>query len=245
MTPPVNTNDLLDESLDIISLADTELNNLKSSIGNFSKEHVLLEHLFNLYKLLIKSFMTTTDQNHIPILQMYFITFRSFLVSSQLTLQGHFSESLTIISRASEATGYAAVMFNNIEKSKAWISKDDNRTFKEAFGQPFPPENKLLHPKIFGIYNITREYGSHANFVSTMHFSSITGGKVEFVYCDFNDLNWMKRYLIFIIHSFFEFLVVFQTLFKSNMDTNWTNKYNTYLSEWSTYRDANKNMFPQ
>lgn len=240
----METSDLLAKNLDFATLAETEIKNLRSSLEHFSDEFLNLEELIGLYKLFLKSFKTSLNREHIPILQMYFITFRSFLISSQLVSQGHLSEALTIISRASEAVGYAVVMFDNSEKIKVWLKKDETKNFKSLFGQPFPPGNKLLHPTIYHIYNITREYGSHANFVSTIHFSTFSSEKVEFVYCDFNDPSWMKRYLMFTIHSFFEFIVIFQELFKNDLNENWYKQYNSFLNVWSEYRDKNVNMFP-
>lgn len=240
----IETNDLLADNPNLEAIAEMELKNLRISKIKFPDDFKGLEELLILYKSFIKSFVKPPNQNKVPILQMYFITLRGFIISTQLMLQGHFSEAFTIISRASEATGYAVVMNNDIEKIKAWINKEDNKEFKKLFGKPFPKGNKLLHPSVFTIYNLTREYGSHANFVSTIHFTSkISHNKAEFIYCDFNDFDWMKRYLVFTIHSYFEFLVVFKKLFNANLNKDWCLKFDAFFKKWCYYRDNHKNLF--
>lgn len=232
------------EELSFLTVSETEVKNFKETLNGFSEEHNLLEELLKLYKTFISSCNKNLKDTDVPTLQMYFICFREFLVSSQLVGQGHFSEAYSIISRASEAVGYGVVMKQDANKGKVWIENSGKKDFKKLFGEPFPKGNKLLHPTVFHIYNLTRDYGGHANFASTIHFVSITGKlSYEFVYCDYNDTSWIKRNLLMSLHSFTEFLIVFKQLFSKNLELNWIDELNKYVDKWILYRDANRALF--
>lgn len=226
------------------TVADTELKNLRETLRAFPEEHKLLEELLKLYKTFISSLNSKAHDSDFPALQMFFICFREYLVSAQLTSQGHFSEAYTIISRASEAVGYGVVMKEDVEKAKLWVTTSGKKDFKALFGPPFPKGHKLLHPTIFHIYNSTRNYGSHANFGSTIHFiSQIEPSKFEFVYSDINDIDWMKRNLLMVLHSFTEFIIVFKSLFGDYLHDDWKEEFEYYVTGWIKHRDANKVLF--
>ena len=234
----------LDKSLlTFTTLSDTELENFKETLRSFPEEHQLLEDLLSLYKSYIGSLNDKKDVDF-PVIQLFFICLREFLISSQLMAQGHFSEAFTIISRASEAVGYSVVIKQDSSKGNIWLTQSGKKEFKKSFGEPFPKGNRLLHPTIFHIYNTTREYGSHANFGSTIHFTEkIESLKYRFIYCDFSDNDWIKRNLLMLIHSFTEFLIVYKVLFKGKLKEKWRNKFSEYVTKWIVYRDANKLLF--
>lgn len=175
---------------------------------------------------------------------MFFITQRGLLISAQLMGQGHFAEAYSIISNSSEAVGHAVVMSTDIGKTKIWIKSSGKKGFKKTFGRPFPPGNSLLHPKIFSIYNITRDYGSHANFGSTIHFTKKTDKDTyTFSYCDFADINWIKRNILMVIHSYYEFIYVFKELFESNLSKEWDNSFKKLQTEWLKHKEENRDLF--
>jgi hypothetical protein len=226
------------------NVAKMEQANFFESKRVFPEEFSLLEELLSLYKIFFRSFGKKTSRDKIPVLQMYMICFRELIVSSQLMGEAHFSEAYTIISRASEAVGYAVVMNGSTDKANLWINNSGQKGFKKLFGDPFPKGNKLLHPTIFAIYDITRTFGSHANFSSTIHFISHKGpDKFEFSYCDLYNFNWMKRNFLFTIHSFFEFMVVFSKLFHNELNNSFKVQYETLLKRWVSYRTANQDLF--
>jgi hypothetical protein len=234
----------LDERLlTLTTISDTEQENFKETLRSFPNEHQLLENLLTSYKSYIRSINDTKDFD-LPILQLFFICLREFLISSQLMAQGHFSESFTIISRASEAVGYSVVIKQDSSMGNIWLTQSGSKEFKKNFGEPFPKGNRLLHPVIFHIYNTTRTYGSHANFGSTIHFTThIENLKYRLIYCDFNDSDWIKRNLLILIHSFTEFLIVYRVLYKDKLEEKWKRSFSEYVSKWVAYRDANKSLF--
>jgi hypothetical protein len=232
------------KDLTFISNSEAELSNFKETYRLFPNEFILFEELLELYKNLNSSFLKKPTDNLVPIIQMDFICFRGFLISTQLMGQGHFSEAYSIISRSSEAVGYAVVMNIDKEKGKIWIEKSGTKEFHDLFGEPFPKGEKLLHPTIFSIYKITRRYGSHTNFDSIIHsFTKNEDRKFTMIYCDFNDIKWMKRNLMFIVHSYVEFLLVFCNLFSNFLDKTYSKQVEKFNVLWITYKLNNSELF--
>lgn len=238
-------NEIQVEALTFYTASEAELKNFQETLRIFLPEKALLEKLLSSYKTFIRALnKSKMTKNDIPTIKMFFVCLREFIISAQLVGQGHFSEGYALISRASEAVGYGATMKLDVKKAEIWIEKSGRKEFRELFGEPFPKNNNLLHPVIFNIYNTTRDYGTHTNFGSTIHFTSIISEtKFEFVYCDFNDIKWVKRNLLWVIHSFTEFLIVFKKLFPEGLESNWLKTFDEYLKEWISYKESSREFF--
>ncbi len=224
------------ENIDIEEISNLEGKNFLVSVKKFPELFDYINQLSYLYQTLLKSFQKPPSQIYIPILQLFFVCIRGFYISIQLIGQGHLTEGYSIISKSSEAVGYSAVMKENKKKIMVWITKSD-KEFRDVFGKPFPKNNQLLHPRIYHIYNVTRKYGSHNNFESTIHFFKVLDDfRINFTYNDYyNDKN-ISLGLLFAINSYYDFLIVYKEIFKDVILKEYISNFKLFENKWKMFK---------
>lgn len=240
---------LIEEPKTIAEINYFERNNLMASLQKYPTEAEYINSVLNLFQSFNKSFDKTVDHEEIPSIQMFWLVFRGFNISTQLALQGHFSESYAIISRSAEATGYARKFQTDTGLLDIWFKKKEFTLseFKSKFGEPFPENDNLLHPKVWDIYNLTRDYGTHSNFETTVFFTDAskldTDNQVFFEYSDFTDEINTQRTINYIIYCHFEFLKVFRELFKLKLNQIWISELDRVITQYDEYKNTLRKIF--
>lgn len=238
------------KSKNFITITEEEIKNFKVTTNRLPEEIKHANKVLYLYQNLASN-LKTYPRDLTPILQMYWACFRGFLISGQLIFQAHIPEAEAIISRSAEAVASARKMSINPEKIEEWIKaeKDTSQPFRRILGTLFPKEDKLLHPEIFDIYELTSEYGRHPSFKSSIFFSGLkkmkTENKVEFTYCDFEDELNLKRCVNYYIHAYLKFLSVFREIFKKYLSKEWIKEYEQVNAEYDVYRETLRNEFQE
>jgi hypothetical protein len=221
-----------------------------ASLQKYATEDTIINETLTVFQSFNKSFTQTVDQQEIPIISMFWLVFRGFNISTQLMLQGHFSESYMVISRSAEATGYARKFQQDAQLVDIWFSKHKVKIneFKEKFGSPFPQNDTMLHPKIWDIYNLTRNYGSHSNFETTIFFTDTsklkTDNRVNYEYSDFGEEINNRRMINYVIYCNHEFLKVFKEMFSAKLSDLWKNDLGKLLVKFENFKQTTlKPMF--
>jgi hypothetical protein len=230
------------------TISDEETNNFKASVGRFPEEARYSDRLLYLYENLASN-LPGFPRDLTPILQMYWTCFRGFLISSQLMFQAHIPEAYTLISRSAEAAASARKMSIYPEKIPGWIEaeKGTSRPFIRMLGTLFPKGDEVIYPDVFGIYELTSEYGRHPSFKSTIFFSGFgrmeTENKVDFTYCDSENETNLKQGINFQIYAYLEFLSVFRVVFNKYLTKEWTKEYEQFESEYGVFKETLRSVF--
>lgn len=225
---------------DLKSLTEEQDNNYKTSILKFPQEYKASELLLALYISFSPSIKKIPDTKEC-IMRLYWTTLRGFVCTSKLAFGLHFTESIALISRSSESVAVARKLDRHPEKIKLWLSKEplEFKKFSREFGILFPPDDKLLHPDIFRIWNITSEFGRHPNFSSTGFYTSYENeGENTFLtfrYSDkIGDYN-IQSNIIFQIECYIKFLRVYMTIMQNSLDPLWVEQFEKFESSFFEY----------
>lgn len=230
------------EFTDIWSLADAELNNVRAILQKHPKEQEFIDRLISLYKNLPDNFIKEYPRERIPILQMFWTSFRGFLISTEMTLQGHISESYAITSKSAESLAIAQKFNLYPDKIEVWVrkNKDDSQTFRRLIGTLFPENDPVLQPKVFNMYDLTSEYGRHPNFATTAFYSNFeqinTDNKVLFTFNDFEDELNLKRAINYNIFAYQSLLIGYSVIFKEFLKSEYKLTLDTFNTDFEKYK---------
>jgi len=233
---------------DFATISEEERNNFKTTVGRFPKEMKYADKLLYLYENLA-SHLHDYPRNLTPVLQMYWVCFRGFLISTQLVFEAHIPEAYAILSRSAEAVGVARKLSQHPDKVEQWIKKDrkTSQTFIKMLKPLFPQEDKVVYPEVFDIWDLTTEHGRHPNFASTIFFSDFgrmkTENKVDFNYCDFEDEVNLRRCVNYQIYAYLKFLSAFREIFKKHLEKEWVKEFERVESEYGIYKEALRGVF--
>lgn len=237
------------EIKDIWGVADAELNNLRASLQKSSQERQFIDRLISLYKDVPDSFAQVYPRERIPILQMFWTCFRGFLISTELTLQGHFSESYTIASKSAETVAIAQKFNLFPDKIEGWIkrNKEEDQPFRRLLGKLFPENDPVLQPDIFNIYELTSEYGRHPNFSATIFYSNFdqvnTTNTVLFDFNDYGDETNFQRVLNYTIHIYCKYLVAYSKILGDYLNEDWKSNLDAFNKDFNKYKETLRLLF--
>lgn len=233
---------------DIDTVINEEFSNAKASLGKFPEEAILLNSLLRLYKSL-PSNLKTYPRDQVPVLQMFWMCLRGYLISSKLLFEAHIPESYAILSRSAEAVASARKMAMNPEKIEGWIKreKETGQNFRRILGELFPKKDKILSPKILEIYQLSSEHGRHPTFNSTIFFSNFkmmnSENRVEFIYCDIGDELNLRRSINYLIYCYYEFMIVFIHIFKKYLKQHWLDEFMVFEDLFDHHRNKLRDIF--
>lgn len=215
---------------DFLQFIADEQSNLKSTWSLFPNEAKLTQEILGLYKDLNNN-LNTYPRELTPVLQMYWICFRGFIVGTTLAFQIHYSESLAILSRCAEAVAIARKLQMHPNLVEKWIKKAESSSepFRKLFAPLFPKEDRVLIPDILDIYNLSSDHGRHPNFQSTIFFSDFgkmkTENQVVFTFTDTNDITSVLRFISYNASSHIKFLKALTAIFNGYLAKEWLDEF--------------------
>ena len=235
------------KNINLLSILKLEVVNLDVTASRYPAEIEYANKILALYENITNS-LYKYPKYLIPVLQMYWVCFRGYLVSSQLMLQAHIPEAYTIIGRSAEAVAIARKMSLNHQLILKWImaeNKDGARP-SHRLGRLFPKGDAVLYPNIYQIYKNTSDYGRHNNLGSTTFYTDLnkvkTENKVTFTYCDVDDEINLRRCLNYQILAYLNFLTAFREMFKKYLESAWITKFKQVESEYMVYKETLRNV---
>lgn len=205
---------------------------IKVFLKSLPNEKKIINRIISLYFNFHKSFNKKIPRERIPELHLFWITLRGFFISIELMLQGHVSESYSIVSTSVEATGYAFKIYKNPLKSIIWIKKKDysHKEFKSKFGEPFPREFFKRFPELsqlYDIYNLTRDYGTHSNLEKTIFFKKKdekNSNEYTFKFSELDNFPLVQSNLNYLIYAHIKILKIFKICFEDMLGKKWKSR---------------------
>jgi len=234
---------------DILAIAEAELDNIKVSLQKYPTEYGLIDKLIKLYIVIPNIFIKDYPREKIPIIQMFWTCYRGFLISIQLALQGHITESYAITSKSAEAIALAQKFNLHLNKIEAWVkrNKKEDQPFRRMFKNLFPKNDRVVQPNIFEIYDLTSEYGRHPNFSSTAfysHFDKMNSeGTVLFSFNDLDDETNFHRNLNYIIYAYHKFLEAFSKILRDYLTKEWIKELDDFDAAFRQHKETLKEEF--
>lgn len=137
---------------DLEEIRKTENENFLASLKNFPEERSLLEDLIELYSDVPEVLGSIPDDLLVQYI-LFWTALKSLVMGSQLLLETHISEALSLKSRAAEAAGYANHIRTDPKKAAVWIEKGkgENSDYDKAFRPLFRKDDPVVYPDIFKI----------------------------------------------------------------------------------------------
>jgi len=216
--------------LDIAKISELNNVNVKATTQHFPAETSAVNQLIDLYCTFTEALGSTVPENKLVEYELFWISLRGLFCSSELIFSAHIAESYSMTSRSLEAAGYANHIRISPVKSKIWLLKrHDTEGFKKAFSPRWVGRET---DKIKDAYNLTREYGTHSNFSSTI-FSRITVDKNHHqnIFSDINDLPNLHRSILYTIHCYILILEIIELCFKDLLNIEWKDKFKLFRNQ--------------
>lgn len=211
-------------TLDLISISELNSQNVKATSKRFPIEADYINRLIHLYTQFPSALGLAISEDKLVEYQLFWITLRGLFCSSELIFSAHVAESYMVTSRSLEAAGYANHIRKSPQKARVWIRKKKNDAlFKKTFS---PKWNGSETDKIKSAYNLTREYGVHSNFASTIfHQTNKDDKHKQNVYTDIGNLKDLHRSLVYTLNCYIDILEIMELSFQELLNNRWKQKF--------------------